>query len=373
MEPFKNNISPELVICFADHLETRLDGFDRATFENAILETLPALELKARAALIADHLHQVLPKRHKTRAKIIRDLLYPHKVIPQGQQSDDQGITGWGMLPLSMVVGKYGLDDFEGSLLLLKDMTRHFSSEFDVRYYLQADQGRALAIMRPWVTDSDPHVRLLVSEGTRPRLPWGIRLPGFVADPLPLLPLLSALKDDESDYVRRSVANNLNDIAKDHPDLVAGIAEGWLKHADDNRRKLVRHACRSLIKQGHKKTLRALGYHKPLVVLDRLEIQTPEVRLGDSLIFDLQLSSIKNRTQKLIIDYVIHHRKANGMTSPKVFKWKHVTVPARECLAAEKKHAIKKITTRRYYAGWHALEILVNGVSMGRAEFKLVL
>jgi len=373
MEPFKNNISPELVICFADHLEKRLDGFDRTAFENVILEALPTLELKARAALIAEHLHHALPKRNKTRAKIIRNMLYRHHDIPKGQQSDDQGITGWGMLPLSMVVGKYGLDDFDGSLLLLKDMTRHFSSEFDVRYYLQADQDRALSIMGSWIADPDPHVRRLVSEGTRPRLPWGIRLPGFVDDPLPLLPLLSALKDDESEYVRRSVANNLNDIAKDHPDLVAGIAEAWLKDADDNRRKLVRHACRSLIKQGHKKTLRALGYQKPLVVLDRLDIQTPEVRLGDNLIFDMQLSSIKNRAQKLIVDYVIHHRKANGMTSPKVFKWKQVAVPAGETLQATKKHAIRQITTRRYYGGVHALEILVNGVSMGRAEFKLVL
>lgn len=373
MEPFKNNISPQLVICLAEHLERRLDIFDRKAFEHGILEHLSALELKARAQLIADQLHRVLPKPHKARATIIRDMLHPQKDLPKGQQSDEEGITGWGMLPLSMVIGKYGLEDFDGSLLLLKDMTRHFSSEFDVRYYLQADQDRALAIMGQWIADPDPHVRRLVSEGTRPRLPWGIRLPGFVADPLPLLPLLSALKDDNSDYVRRSVANNLNDIAKDHADLVAGIAEGWLKTADENRQRLVRHACRSLIKQGHKKTLKVLGYHKPLVVLDRLDILTPQVQLGGDLVFDMQLSSISNRDQKLIIDYVVHHRKANGMTSPKVFKWKHATLPARGNLKAKKNHAMRKITTRRYYAGRHGLEVLVNGVSMGRVEFEFVL
>jgi len=265
------------------------------------------------------------------------------------------------------------LGDFEGSLLLLKDMTRHFSSEFDVRYYLQADEKHALAIMEDWVTDPDYHVRRLVSEGTRPRLPWGMKLSGFVADPAPLLPLLEALKDDETEYVRRSVANNLNDIAKDHPDLVAEIAGKWLKGANKNRKRLVNHACRSLIKQGHQKTLKILGYDTPEIVLENLEILTPEVLFGEALVFDMQLSSISDKNQNLIIDYVIHHQKANGTMSPKVFKWKRLTLAASKALRAQKKHAIRRITTRKYYAGRHALEIMVNGVSVGKREFELLM
>jgi len=252
-------------------------------------------------------------------------------------------------------------------------MTKRSSSEFGIRFFLLEEPKRTLSTLEKWTRDSNHHVRRLVSEGTRPRLPWAMQLPAFVKDPAPILPLLEMLKDDEEEYVRRSVANNLNDIAKDHPDRVAKIAGQWLAGASKDRKKLVNHACRTLIKKGHQKTLKALGYGPARIELKKLKILTARVAFGDALLFELCLTSTSKKPQPLIIDYAIHHRKANGSTTAKVFKWKKITLESCATLSAKRKHAIKKITTRVYYPGTHKLEIMVNGVSLGTKTFKLVM
>jgi 3-methyladenine DNA glycosylase AlkC len=256
-------------------------------------------------------------------------------------------------------------------MTLLKEMTKRSSSEFGIRFLLIEDPERALSTMEKWTCDPSHHVRRLVSEGTRPRLPWAMRLPVFIEDPAPLLPLLESLRDDGSEYVRRSVANNLNDIAKDHPDVVAKVARKWLRKAGKDRERLVRHACRTLVKQGHKETLAALGYRPPEVNLESLRILTPTVSFGDALLFEVTLSSTSERSQPLIIDYAVHHRKANGATTPKVFKWKTITLAEKTSHTAKRKHGMRKITTRRYHPGEHRLEIIINGVSFGSWGFEL--
>ena len=371
MEPFKNNLSPELVSHIANNLETKLDYFDKTLFKNAILPFLGKLELKARTQLIADNLHRILPKDYSKRADILRAMLHPEKDYHKDLKSDEKGIRNWGMLPLTMVVGQHGVDDFKRSLDLLKDMTSRFSSEFDVRYFLIADPVRALDIMSGWVNDPDHHVRRLVSEGTRPRLPWGMKLQGLVDDPAPTLPILKALRDDSEEYVRRSVANHLNDIAKDHPDLVANIAIEWMTDADKNRKRLLRHACRTLIKQGHPLVLQAFGYAPPKVEVKTLHIKNKVVVLGDAVEFSLNLKSTSQESQSLIIDYIVHFKKANGKLVGKVFKWKTLKLKAGEALAFEKSHPIRLITTRRYYAGTQALSLRINGQDFGYITFQL--
>jgi 3-methyladenine DNA glycosylase AlkC len=373
MEPFKDNMSPALVACIARHLETHLGDFDRAAFESSILKDLQRLELKARAQLIADHVHRVLPASQKARGRILRAMLHPGKSSGIGGQSDGQGLRGWGIYPLTMVVGQHGLGDFRGSLLLLKEMTSRFSSEFDVRYFLIADQERTLQIMGRWVNDPDHHVRRLVSEGTRPRLPWGMQLPKLMADPSPMLPLLEALRDDEHEYVRRSVANHLNDIAKDHPDLIANLAKQWMKDADKSREKLVRHACRTLIKQGHPVALEAFGVGPPQLKLERLSLETTTVRLGGALKFTTDLHSTVTKSQLLVIDYLMHFKKANGERVGKVFKWKQMSLGAGETVSLERSHPIRPITTRRYYEGQQGLSLRINGQDFGLVEFYLTL
>ena len=373
MEPFKNYISADLVNCIAFHLNTHLPAFDRVLFEEGILKELDSLELKARAQLIADHMHAVLPNNHKARYKVIRAMLHPGDDLNGEQKSNKDGICGWGIMPLGLVVGQHGLDVFAESLLLLKEMTSRFTSEFDVRHFLIADQERALEIMRGWITDPNHHVRRLVSEGTRPRLPWAMQLPRLIADPSPALPLLEALRDDSEEYVRRSVANHLNDIAKDHPEVVAGLAKQWMKNADKNREKLVRHACRTLIKQGHPGALEAFGLNHPEIELNNFRIETPNVIFGNKLVFSVELISTSNKPQNFIVDYVMHFLKASNKRTGKVFKWKTLTLKAGERLLINKQHPIRPITTRRYYAGTQALSLRINGKDFGFEEFGLTI
>lgn len=371
MEPFKNHLSPDLVRCLAGHLDRHLKSFDRKSYEAEILEDLGTLELKERARLIADVTGKVLPVGLDDRFGVLEAMLHPVADTDVDRKSDDQGIRGWGMMPLGMVVTDCGLDDFEKSFTLLKEMTKRATAEFEVRPFLDKDQDRALAIMSPWVSDPSVHVRRLVSEGTRPRLPWGMRLKKLVADPTPTLPLLEALKDDPEEYVRRSVANHLNDIAKDHPDLVAETAAHWLKGADKDREKLVRHACRSLIKQGHAATLKAFGLNPPELELTGPMISTKVVPYGDALGFGIELTSTSARTQSLVLDYLVHFKKANGALSPKVFKWTKLQLEPGQVVKLEREHAIRPITTRVYYGGTQAVSLRINGQDFGFAEFEL--
>ncbi len=191
-------------------------------------------------------------------------------------------------------------------------------------------------------------------------------------DPSPMLPILKALRDDKEEYVRRSVANHLNDIAKDHPDLVADLAHDWMKGADKNRERLVRHACRTLIKNGHPGALKAFGFGKPKITVDSLTIKPKKVNLGGAFKFTAELKSSSVRPQALVIDYLVHFKKANGKTSGKVFNWKRVTIRAGEVPSLSRSHSIRPITTRRYYGGTPAVSLRINGQDFGHVEFELV-
>jgi 3-methyladenine DNA glycosylase AlkC len=222
-----------------------------------------------------------------------------------------------------------------------------------------------------WTSDPSAHVRRLVSEGSRPRLPWGIQLKPLVADPSPTLPLLRALQDDPSDYVRRSVANHLNDIAKDHPAIVADWLETHLPDAPAARRRLLRHASRTLIKRGERRVLAAWGLGAALRGQATLAVSPRRIRVGESVLFKVALASSARGPQALAIDYVIHHVRADGGSAPKVFKGWHKALPAGATLALERRHAVVPISTRRYYPGRHRVELQVNGRVVAEAFFDL--
>lgn len=371
MEPFKNEISPALVGLISRLLARHAPGTDTSAFETATLPQLDRLELKQRVALIADVMHDLLPRDPEARRSVLLAMLHPDDEGHANASSTDDGLCGWGIRPLTTVVGRHGLGSLEQSLETLREMTKRGTSEFDVRPFIAADPARALAVIGSWVTDQNVHVRRLVSEGTRPRLPWGMRLHALVEAPSALLPILAELRDDPAEYVRRSVANHLNDIAKDHPDLVARIATDWMEGADKTRVRLLRHACRTLIKQGHSGALAAFGIHSPQIAKPEIRIATPTVLLGNALTFDVNLRSTNAAEQRLIIDYVIHHRKANGTLSPKVFKWTTMTLAPGQALNLTRHHKMKPITTRTYHAGEHLLALRINGKDFGEEYFAL--
>ena len=371
-EPFKNFFNPRMIRQMGDHLAASDSSFQRDRFVRQATRGLGPLELKQRSDHILRALEVTLPDDYRHACQVMLGALHPEYDLALSTDGmDDAGIRSWAIMPMADYVARHGLEDFDFSMGVLRELTRRFSSEFAVRHFILADTPRALRHIQGWANDPCQHVRRLASEGTRPRLPWGIQLAMFVDDPAPLLPILEALKSDPEEYVRRSVANNLNDIAKDHPDTVAAIAKRWMAGASDERKRLVRHACRTLVKQGHQGALEALGYRRPKVTLQSIDLRTPVVTLGGRLEFAISLRSEARRTQPLIIDFVIHHLKANGTTSPKVFKWKNIELAAGAELELSKAHAIKKITTRVYYPGRHRLEIQINGERCGEVGFDL--
>lgn len=371
-EPFKNFFTKARVELLAGHLGRSLPGLDKAAFIRDASGNFEALELKERSNAIRDALVRHLPEEFPAALEVLLAALSTRTDLGGVEFGpDDDGVHGWIVSPMADYVALRGQDHFDMALGGLAEMTKRFSSEFAVRPFLAADPARALGHFARWAQDGNVHVRRLASEGCRPRLPWGMRLHCFVADPAPLLPILEALRDDPEEYVRRSVANNLNDIAKDHPDLVAGIATDWMKEASRDRQRLVRHACRTLVKAGHEGALAVLGFGPALVELAGLEVTTPVVHFGAALEFSAGLRSTAKVAQDIVVDFVIHHIKADGTRSPKVFKLKTARIDAGAVITVRKRHPMKPITTRVYRPGAHRVEIQVNGKVLGGAEFEL--
>jgi 3-methyladenine DNA glycosylase AlkC len=371
-EPFKNFYSIDLIEQMSGHLARVAPGFDKHGFAQCAAENIEANELKQRAAQIRVALDKFLPDDFGRAVEIMLASLHPHDSVELSAVGmNAEGIRGWAVMPMSELIGLRCEEDFELAMQAQHTLTKRFSSEFGIRYSILANPERAMEIILGWTRDKNHHVRRLASEGCRPRLPWAMQLPMFMADPSPVLPVLEALKDDDSEYVRRSVANNVNDIAKDHPDIAANLALKWMEGAGKARQKTVRHASRTLIKQGHPIALKALGFAPPQVDVSPVRVTTPTVMFGEALEFESMLVSTASKPQNLVIDYVLHFRKANGRTAPKTFKLKTATLKPGERMAIKRRHPIRPITTRRYYNGAQSVELQINGAAMGDTGFEL--
>lgn len=267
-------------------------------------------------------------------------------------------------------VASYGLEDFDFSMEALAYFTVFGSAEFAVRPFIVADQPRALQTMLKWAQHADENVRRLASEGSRPRLPWGLRLVALVRDPSPTLPILDLLKTDPSEYVRRSVANHLNDVTKDHPERVLKVLQKW-DLSEANLERIARHACRTLIKRGHSGALHLFGVAEVAEAKACIEVTPQKLKLGERLTITATLNSTVQRQQKLAVDYVIHYAKAGGVTSEKVFKWTVLDLAPSGAAQLVKTQVIRDFTTRKHYPGVHKVELQVNGRRVAEASFLL--
>lgn len=371
-EPFKNFFSIPLIEKMGALLGNAYPPFDQQKFKALASADFEALELKQRSNQIRDALVATLPHDIGVAGPILIQTLGSESPIDGGTTKEQsEGLSGFAIMPMADFVSEVGINSPTISYGVLEELTKRFSAEFAVRPFIVADPDNAMHQFAKWAKSNNPHVRRLASEGCRPLLPWGLRLQNFVKDPSPLLPILDELKDDPTEYVRRSVANNLNDIAKNQPDLVAQIAKEWLKGATKDRQRLVRHACRTLIKQGHQPTLAALGYNALDVEFSTFGVQSYKINLGQALQLGFTIKNTTNKSQPFILDYAIHFMKANGSLSPKVFKLKTGDLKPDQTLRIEKAHMIKPITTRTFYPGEHKIEILANGKSLGSLPFIL--
>lgn len=343
--------------------------FNQARFITTINSQLASLSYGGRSALIRDTLRAELPQDFPTAVGILLKALGPE--IPHCELT---GFDGFIVMPLNDFVAAYGLGHLDLALSALYELTKRFTAEGAIRAFLQAYPEQTLARLAEWASDSNCHVRRLVSEGTRPRLPLAPRLPAFVADPQPVLALLERLKDDPELIVRRSVANNLNDIAKDHPDLVVETLARWQHDAGPEVQWVISHAARTLLKQGHAGALALLGYQATVgISVTSFQLNQPQVRMGEALELTIEIESTAATPQQLMIDYVVHHMKANGRLAPKVFKLAKPQLRPGRPLRLSKRHAFRPLSTRAYYPGRHAIELQINGRRMGWQEFELVM
>lgn len=279
--------------------------------------------------------------------------------------------SGFVCMFLADYVATYGAHDFARSMEALKYFTRFGSSEFAVRHFLRSDLQRGLALMHEWSLDDNEHVRRLASEGSRPRLPWSFRLEAVQADPSLAAAILDNLKCDSSLYVRKSVANHLNDITKDHPAWALDVIEGWSLE-DPRTAWIAKHALRSLIKQGDVRALTIIGAGaKPQVQIHRLKVEPAVISLGEGITLSFELQSTAEQDQRLVVDYAIEYVKASGATSAKVFKLKGLALPAHARQRLSRAQQIRDMTTRKHYAGSHAVHIMVNGERLASTAFEI--
>ncbi len=342
----------------ADDLAELHPGFDRKRFLTHTLEGLAERSLLERLRRTSEAMRATLPEEFPKALAVLR------KLAPKFRHN-------FVSLVLPDFVGLYGLDDFERSLDALKFFTTFGSSEFAIREFLSRDLKRTLAVMETWSRDADEHVRRLASEGCRPRLPWSFKLRELIADPSPVRSILENLRADPSLYVRKSVANHLNDITKDHPEWVLERIAGW-DLADVRTAWIAKRAVRTLIKQGDRRALGVIGAGKVAeVAVESFNVSPAKVKLGDRVTLALRLRSTARHSQKLVIDYTVHYVKRSGGTSAKVFKWKETTLAGGVELDLNKSQLIRDFTTRKHHPGKHVVEVMVNGERTAGGSFML--
>jgi 3-methyladenine DNA glycosylase AlkC len=364
MSKLKNFFDATLVKRIAGDVRRVHKTFDVTKFEKGVMTELEDFELKGRTNLIAENLHENLPENFPSAIKILLASFSDDKFV-----GDMESMSSFYYSPHAMYVEKYGLEHFDESMDAILKITKVFTSEFCIRPFIQKYGDRTLELMAQWTQDDNEHVRRLVSEGSRPRLPWSSRLPEFIKDPSPVFELLEKLKQDPSIYVRKSVANNLNDIAKDHPDKVIEVLSKWKDIDNEGTQWIIKHASRTLVKEGHPEVLKLLGFSTDV---DVSNFQFPKkVKIGEELTFDFDIKSNEEEELDVVIDYSVHYMKSNGKNAPKVFKLTKKTLKPGKIEKIKKKQSFKLITTRKYYPGTHHIEILVNGSEKGKFSFEL--
>ncbi len=362
-ELLKNKYNEESINALADSLKAAYAPFDaRAFVRDVIDETWEALELKARMRQITVNLGKHLPEDYERALAVIDEVV---AALPAG-------FNDFTLMYFPDFVELYGQDEnnWDISMAALERYTASSTSEFAVRPFIIKHEARMMAQMEKWAESQNEHVRRLASEGCRPRLPWGQALESFKADPSPVLPILEKLKADPSLYVRKSVANNLNDISKSQPELVAGIAREWQGKSEFTD-WIIKRACRTLLKKGDAAVLALFGFaDADCVAVKNFALGAPCVAVGGKLAFSFEVRA--KRPTKVRLEYGIDYMKANGKQSRKIFQIAEIFLEKNESKAYTKNHSFANFSTRKHYTGAHSVTLIVNGAERGRLCFELL-
>jgi len=369
-DSLKTFFSPALVRRLAADIAQAHTQFPKATFVKDACSGLEGLELLDRGRHIAAALVKHLPQRYPDAIDILLRSLGPEHT---SDELVGAGMAPFFYLPHTIIVAEHGLAHFAVSMHAQYELTKRFSAESSMRPYIARDPEQTFAVLRNWATDANAHVRRLVSECTRLRLPWARRVAWLDANPERVLELLTLLKDDPSTLVRRSVANNLNDLGKVYPELLTRTCATWLEGASTERRALVEHALRSAVVRGEPNALRLLGYGaKARVAVESVRFTPRRVSIGKRVEMRFTLRSTARITQELLVDVAVHFVKANGRSTPKVFKLKRVTLPSGGRVELGTTVSLAVHTTRKPRPGVHAVDIVANGVVIPVGSFAVI-
>jgi len=363
--PLKNYYNDRFFDFFSSVFSEVYTTFDGKKFKEQIYAgEWEKLELKERMRKTADVLASMLPKDFKEAAQYIQ-------AFADHYHASNRSGFGFELMFVCDFVERYGIDDVETAIQTMEKTTTLSSAEFAVRPFLNKYPERMMKQMNTWSKHPHELVRRLSTEGFRPRLPWGLAVPYLKKDPSPVFEVLESLKDDASENVRRSVANNLNDISKDHPEKVLEVLTRWKKNHPETER-VIKHASRTLLKQGHQEILELFGSssseYLSFMLVDGL---TSTIRVNEAQAFSFQIHHTGKTEQKIRVEYVIYFLLNNGKHGKKVFFITEKILQPGQNIQLKKSHTFKPITTRTYYEGLHKMAVLVNGKEYGLGEFNL--
>ncbi|OLS23653.1 MAG: hypothetical protein HeimC2_25570 [Candidatus Heimdallarchaeota archaeon LC_2] len=356
----------KVVNLIANSIYNVYPDFKNDEFVNYVLSKIDILSFGDRSSLITDALGKFLPKDFKQAANILYKSL--------GPEIEEANLTGYDrfyIMPLGIYVSRFGRNNFDTSMKLLYEMTKRFSSEWPIRTFIILEPVKSFKLLHRWVEDPNPHIRRLVSECTRSRLPLSSPLKEFITNPEPVIELLTLLNKSSELYVKRSIANNLNDISKDNPKIVTQTLNKWKnKDKSKNMQWIIQHSLRTLVKQGNVDALELLGFNKdPNIEILNFTLHSKNIIIGSKLQFEFEIINKSKDSVNLMIDYIIHFMKYNGKTKQKVFKLSKKKLTSKESLKINKNHMITQLSTRKIYQGEHQIQLQINGMKGNLLKF----
>lgn len=364
-ELFKNIYNPQFFEEFTKALKQVWPKFNKNSFLKQIYHgDWSDKELKQRMRHISSTLEKNLSDSYFENVNILLNTIEQLQINNVKEDSLEY-------MFIPDYIEQFGLNHFETSIKAFESITQFTSCEFAVRPFIQKFPVKMMEQMFEWTAHEHPMVRRLSTEGCRPRLPWAMALPALKQDPGKIIPILKVLKSDTAETVRRSVANNLNDISKDNPSVVINLSQKWYGQSDEIN-WLVKHGCRTLLKQGNTDTLKLFGFGSVKdVIIENFHILTPIVEIGDSLLFQFQLINNKKIDAKIRLEYGLYYQKLNGSLSKKVFTISEKNYSKNSISTVTRKQSFKLITTRRFHTGLHQLSIIINGQETEKMNFEL--
>ncbi len=377
VESFKNIYNEQFFNKFTKDLKLVINDFDTDKFVSQIMdEEWKNRGYKQRTAHITTVLGKFLPADYKKAvSKILKLLDCVKDQLPDFSKIDDRNFNlltlEYGAI-LDNYIEQYGINDYQISIKAIEKITQFTTCEFVAHAFIAKYPDEMMKQMLVWSTHEHWGVRRLASEGCRPRLPWAMALPKLKKDPTPIIPILENLKNDPSKFVRLSVANNLNDIAKDNPQMVIALAKSWKGESKDVD-WIIKHGCRTLLKQGNTEIMKLFGFDSiENITIENYQISTHKVKIGETVEFCFNLSNNNNRNTKIRLEYGIYYQKSNGTLAKRIYKISEKEYAENSVTHIVRKHSFRVITTRHFYPGLHQIAIIVNGNEFDRLNFELI-